>query len=71
MIYILAIIALIMIVGLVYTFRTGRAFSVSNSEHDEEIHKSIQKHPMALNPVFWTYILAIAAVLIYIIYLAF
>lgn len=71
MIYILAIIAIIMVAGLIYTFKTGKAFSTSNSEYDEEIHENIQRHPILLNPVFLTYIIAIAAILVYIIYLAF
>lgn len=71
MIYIFAIIAIIMIFGLIYTFRTGKAISTKNSEHDTQIHESIQRHPMLLNPVFLTYIIAIAAVLIYILYHAF
>ncbi|MEH7120485.1 hypothetical protein V7128_24150 [Neobacillus vireti] len=70
MIYILAIIALIIIIGLIVTFRTGKAISMKNSEYDYEIHENIQKHPMLLNPVFLTYIIALAAVLVYIIYLA-
>ncbi|OIK08607.1 hypothetical protein BIV60_25700 [Bacillus sp. MUM 116] len=71
MIYVLAIIALIMVVGLFYTVRTHRAFSTRNSEIDSEIHDNIRRHPILLNPVFLTYIIAIAVVLIYIIYLSF
>ncbi|MCM2535123.1 hypothetical protein NDK43_25770 [Neobacillus pocheonensis] len=71
MIYILAIIALIMIIGLIVSLRTGKAISAGNSEYDKEIHENIQRHPILLNPVFLTYIIAIGAVLVYIIYLAF
>jgi len=70
MIYFLAIIALIIIIGLIVTFRTGKAISAKNSEYDYEIHENIRRHPMLLNPVFLTYIIALGAVLVYIIYLA-
>lgn len=71
MIYVLAVIAIIMIVGLLVTFRVGKAVSTSNSEYDEEIHDSVRKHPVLLNPVFLAYIIVIGAVLVYIAYLVF
>lgn len=71
MMFWLIVIGAIMVGGLLYTFRVGRAVDVSKSEFDEEVHPVIKKNWVSLNPVFLAYIIGIGAVLIYVAYLAY
>ncbi len=62
------IIAIILVGGLIYSFRVGRAVDVAKSDYDEEIHANVRRNPVLLNPVFLAYIIGIGAALIYIVY---
>ncbi|ETI70493.1 hypothetical protein [Neobacillus vireti] len=61
---------IVIVGGLFYTLKIGKAVNVRNSELDEEIHSTIRKNWISLNPVFLAYIIAIGAILVYIAYLA-
>lgn len=65
------IIGIILVGSLLYTFRVGRAVDVSKSEIDEEIHPTIRKNWVTLNPVFLAYIIGFGALLLFIAYLAY
>ncbi|WP_066256047.1 hypothetical protein [Neobacillus drentensis] len=62
---------LVLIGGLIFTLGTGRMVSTRTGEFDTQINKNTQRHPYLLNPVFLVWIIAIAAIIIYIIYLGF
>jgi hypothetical protein len=62
---------LVLIGGLIFTLGTGRMVSTRSSEFDTQINEKTQRHPYLLNPVFLVWIIAIAAIIIYIIYLGF
>lgn len=62
---------LILIVGLVVTLGTGRMVSTKSGEFDTQINEGTQRHPYLLNPVFLVWIIAMTAIIIYIIYLGF
>ncbi|MFJ5717593.1 hypothetical protein [Neobacillus sp. NPDC093127] len=61
---------IVIVGGLFYTLRVGKAVEVRNSELDGEIHNTIRKNWISLNPVFLAYIIALGAILVYIAYLA-
>ncbi|MBT2698731.1 hypothetical protein ACSU6B_12085 [Neobacillus sp. C211] len=62
---------LVLIGGLIFTLGTGRMVSTRSGEFDTQINEKTQRHPYLLNPVFLVWIIAIAAIIIYIIYLGF
>jgi hypothetical protein len=62
---------LVLFVGLIYTLGTGRMVSTKPGEFDTSINAKTQRHPYLLNPVFLVWIIAIAAIAVYIIYLGF
>ncbi|WP_066064343.1 hypothetical protein [Neobacillus soli] len=66
----LILVGIVIVGGLFYTLRVGKAVDVRNSELDGEIHRTIRKNWITLNPVFLAYIIAIGAMLVYIAYLA-
>ena len=63
-------ILVILIVGLIYTFRLGENQKFQRSEFDTEINEKVQDHPIIRNPVFLTYIIGIGLVTAYMIYMA-
>jgi hypothetical protein len=71
MLIVLALVALILVGGFLYTFKLSRDVTVRKSEYDTEISAKVEKHPYLLNPVFLAYIIGIGAVLIYIAFFAF
>lgn len=68
---ILAIIVLIIaVIGLVYTYRTGKLVDARQSEFDTEISEKVQERAYLRNPIFLSYIIFIAFLLFYLIYSA-
>jgi len=67
--FVLAILVLIIaVVGLVYTYRTGKLVDVRQSEYDTEINEKVQERAYLRNPIFLAYIIFIGFLLFYIIY---
>jgi len=63
---------LVLIGGLIFTLGTGRMLSTrSGEEFDTPINEKTQRHPYLLNPVFLVWIIAITAIILYVIYLGF
>jgi hypothetical protein len=65
------VVLLVLIIGLVFTLGTGRMVSTKQGEFDTAINEKTQRHPYLLNPVFLVWIIAMAAIIFYIIYLGF
>ncbi|MDX8364873.1 hypothetical protein ACSVDA_11305 [Cytobacillus sp. Hm23] len=69
--FILMIISiLILTIGLIYTYRLGRALKLQQDEYDPELNEKVQDHPVMRNPIFITYLIALGLVVAYMIYLA-
>mgnify|MGYP005827996323 CR=1 FL=1 len=67
----LAVLALLILIsGLIYTFKIGKISSIRQSEYDTEINEKVQRHPALLNPVFLAYIIGIGLALLYLVYVA-
>ncbi|WP_214480025.1 hypothetical protein [Bacillus sp. SM2101] len=69
--FILMIISiLILTIGLINTYRLGRALKLQQDEYDPELNEKVQDHPVMRNPIFIAYLIALGLVVAYMIYLA-